>query len=82
MGSAYAEFQDEEKGSISVGKLADMVILSDDIFKIDPMKIRDVRVLKTFVGGRITWDADKEKNQTISPVTPRALSLWKFLDGE
>ena len=59
MGSAYAEFQDKEKGSITVGKLADMVILSDDIFKIDPVKIRDVKVLKTFVGGKMVWDADK-----------------------
>jgi predicted amidohydrolase YtcJ len=57
MGSAYAEFQDKEKGSISAGKLADMVIVSDDIFKIDPVKIRDVKVLKTLVGGKIVWDA-------------------------
>src|SRR5207248_10715791 len=57
MGSAYAEFQDPGKGSISVGKLADMVILSDDIFKIDLAKIRDVKVLKTMVGGKIVWDA-------------------------
>jgi predicted amidohydrolase YtcJ len=58
MGSAYAEFQDKEKGSITRGKLADMVLLSDDIFSIDPTKIRDVTVLKTFVGGKMVWDAD------------------------
>ena len=58
MGSAYAEFQEKEKGSITPGKLADMVILSDDIFSIDPAKIRDVKVLKTFVGGKMVWDAD------------------------
>jgi hypothetical protein len=57
MGSAYAEFQDKEKGSITPGKLADMVVLSDDIFSIPPEKIRDVKVLKTFVGGKITWDS-------------------------
>jgi predicted amidohydrolase YtcJ len=44
-----------------VGKLADMVILSDDIFKIDPVKIHDVKVLKTFVGGKVTWDADRQQ---------------------
>jgi hypothetical protein len=60
MGSAYAEFQEKEKGSITPGKLADMVILSDDIFSIDPAKIRDVKVLKTIVGGRVVWDADRE----------------------
>jgi hypothetical protein len=59
MGSAYAEFQDKEKGSITVGKLADMVILSDDIFSIDKEKIRDVKVLQTFVGGKLVWDARK-----------------------
>jgi predicted amidohydrolase YtcJ len=61
MGSAYAEFQDKEKGSITVGKLADMVIVSDDIFKIDPVKIRDVKVVKTIVGGKTVWDADAGK---------------------
>ena len=57
MGSAYAEFQDTVKGSITPGKLADMVILSDDLFSIDPVKIRDVKVLKTFVGGKLVYDA-------------------------
>jgi predicted amidohydrolase YtcJ len=57
MGSAYAEFQEKTKGSITPGKLADMVLLSDDIFSIPPEKIRDVTVLKTFVGGKLVWDA-------------------------
>jgi predicted amidohydrolase YtcJ len=57
MGSAYAEFQDKEKGSITPGKLADMVILSEDIFRIDPKQIRDVKVLTTIVGGKIVWQA-------------------------
>jgi len=58
MGSAYAEFQEKEKGSITPGKLADMVMVSDDIFSIAPEKIRDVRVLKTFIGGRLVFDRD------------------------
>jgi predicted amidohydrolase YtcJ len=57
MGSAYAEFQEKEKGSITPRKLADMVLLSDDIFSIDPVRIRDARVLKTFVGGKLVYDA-------------------------
>ena len=57
MGSAYAEFQEKEKGSITPGKLADMVLLSDDIFVIAPENIRNVKVLKTIVGGKIVWDA-------------------------
>ncbi len=55
MGSAYAEFQEKEKGSITPGKLADIVILSDDIFRIDPVKIKDVKVKTTIVGGKIVW---------------------------
>lgn len=57
MGSAYAEFQENQKGSITPGKLADMVLLSDDIFSIAPEKIRDVRVVKTFVGGKLVFDS-------------------------
>jgi predicted amidohydrolase YtcJ len=57
MGSAYAEFQDKEKGSITPGKLADMVILSEDIFRINPKQIRDVKVLTTIVGGKTVWQA-------------------------
>ena len=57
MGSSYAEFQEHEKGSITPGKLADMVLLSDDVLVIDPVRIRDVKVLKTWVGGKMTYDA-------------------------
>jgi len=57
MGSAYAEFQENEKGSITPGKLADMVLLSDDILTIPAEKIRDAKVVKTFVGGKLAWDA-------------------------
>ena len=57
MGSAYSEFQDKVKGSITPGKLADIVVLSDDIFTIPPEKIRDVHVLKTILGGKVVFDA-------------------------
>ena len=57
MGSAYAEFQEKDKGSITPGKLADFVLLSDDVFTIDPVKIREVKILTTWVGGKIVWDA-------------------------
>jgi len=60
MGSAYAEFQENVKGSITPGKLADMVLLSDDIFSIEPARIRDVKVLKTIVGGKLVWDVDRK----------------------
>jgi predicted amidohydrolase YtcJ len=56
IGSAYAEFQETVKGSISVGKLADMVILSRDIFKIDPKEIENVKVIITVVDGRVVYE--------------------------
>lgn len=58
MGSAYAEFQEKNKGSITAGKLADMVLLNEDITSIDPVKIRHVEVLKTIVGGKVVFDGN------------------------
>jgi predicted amidohydrolase YtcJ len=55
MGSAYAEFQENEKGSITPGKFADFVVLSDDIFKIPPAAIKDVKIQATFVGGKVVY---------------------------
>jgi len=52
-GSAFAEFQEREKGTIARGRLADMVILSDDVFAIPAARIKDVNVLATIVGGAI-----------------------------
>jgi predicted amidohydrolase YtcJ len=57
LGSAFAEFQESVKGSITPGKLADMVLLSDDVLNIDPAKLRDVKVLQTWVGGKLTYQA-------------------------
>jgi predicted amidohydrolase YtcJ len=52
-GSAVAEFQESEKGTIARGKLADLVVLSDDILSIPAAQIGNVRALTTIVGGRI-----------------------------
>ncbi len=59
MGSAYAEFQEKEKGSITPGKLADMVLVSEDIFHIAPEAIKDVKVEWTLVGGRVVFERGK-----------------------
>jgi predicted amidohydrolase YtcJ len=55
LGSAYAEFQEKEKGSITPGKLADFVVVSDDIFKIPPAAIRNVKVEATYLGGKLVY---------------------------
>lgn len=53
--AAYAEFQENVKGTIEPGKLADIVILSDDIFKIAPAKFRETRVILTIVDGKVVY---------------------------
>ncbi len=55
MGAAYAEYQENEKGSITRGKLADMVILSRDIFEIPAEELPDVVVETTIVGGKVVY---------------------------
>jgi len=49
--AAWQIFDEDRKGTLEVGKLADMVILSDDPLAIDPMKIRDVKVMETIKEG-------------------------------
>ena len=56
MGSAYAEFEEGEKGSIEVGKLADLAVLSGDIFDEAPEKIGDARVDVTVFDGRVVYE--------------------------
>ncbi|MGH9968814.1 MAG: amidohydrolase [Pyrinomonadaceae bacterium] len=57
VGSAFAEFQEGTKGTITPGKLADIVILSRDIFKIDPIDIENVKVVMTIMDGRVVFEA-------------------------
>ncbi len=57
MGSAYAEFQDQIKGSLTPGKLADLVLLDCDIYKIDPAQIDKVKVTMTVVDGKVAYEA-------------------------
>jgi predicted amidohydrolase YtcJ len=57
LGSAYAEFTETQKGSITPGKLADIVILDADLFHIPPEKIREATVITTIVGGKVVYAA-------------------------
>ena len=54
---AYANFVEGNRGSITPGKYADLVLLSDDLFKIPPAKIKDVKTVWTVVGGRQVYRA-------------------------
>ncbi len=59
MGSAFAEFREKEKGSLTPGKLADVVILDTDLFSIAPEKIKDAAVRYTVVGGKVVYAAGR-----------------------
>ncbi len=55
--AAYASFEEGIKGSITQGKLADLVLLSDDPTRIPPEQIKDIKVEMTIIGGEIVWEA-------------------------
>ncbi len=57
LNTAYAAFEEDIKGTISVGKLADFVVLSDNLLTMDPDRIKDVTVLTTVVGGKVVHEA-------------------------
>jgi predicted amidohydrolase YtcJ len=53
--NAWAEGEEASKGSLTVGKLADLVIIDRDLFKIPPTQLKDAKVLLTMVGGRVMY---------------------------
>ena len=57
-GSAYAEFSEKQKGTLSTGMLADFIVLDRDITAIPPEKILGTRVLRTVVGGKTVHQAN------------------------
>ncbi len=58
LGAAYAGRREQTEGSIEPGKLADLVIVSQNIFEIDSHQIAQTKVVKTVVGGRVVYEAD------------------------
>ncbi len=54
---AYNSLEENIKGSIAPGKLADFVVLADDIHTVDPNKIKDIKIVRTVVGGRTVYQA-------------------------
>ena len=56
LNSAYAAHEDHIKGSVEVGKLADLIILSDDILAIDPMDIHSLKVDLTMIDGVVEYE--------------------------
>ena len=53
---AYITFEEDLKGTLEPGKLADMIVLSDDLLTIDPERILDVQVETTILGGKVVYE--------------------------
>lgn len=62
-GSAYAQFQEDEKGTIEPGRYADLVILAENPLKVPSERLKDIRVDTTIVGGRIVFDSASPRDR-------------------
>ena len=58
--AAYASFEEDNKGTLAPGKLADFVVVDEDLTKVDPVKIKDLKVLQTYVGGKKVFDQNEK----------------------
>jgi predicted amidohydrolase YtcJ len=54
--SAYAELEEKEKGTIEPGKLADLAVLSQDVFTVPAPELPKTESVMTIVGGRVVWE--------------------------
>ena len=60
LGAAFAGRREKTEGSLEVGKLADLIIISQNIFDINPHKIGATTVVATIVGGHLVYQADSK----------------------
>jgi predicted amidohydrolase YtcJ len=57
--AAYAGHREKTEGSLEPGKIADLIVVSQDLFKVDPARIRNTEVLLTMVGGKVVYSSAK-----------------------
>jgi predicted amidohydrolase YtcJ len=56
--AAYSGFEETIKGRIAPGMLADFIVISDDVRKISAQQLLSIKVLQTYVGGRLVYDSE------------------------
>jgi hypothetical protein len=59
--AAYQYHEENDKGTLTVGKLADLVVLDRNPLTVDPMQIRDIRVLETIKEGKTIYRRSQER---------------------
>jgi predicted amidohydrolase YtcJ len=59
----YLTFEEKRKGTIEAGRLADMIVLAEDILTIPPDRIKNLAVEKTFLGGKLVYDRAAEQTR-------------------
>ncbi len=55
---AYLSFEEDIKGSIEPGKLADIIVLDQDLVEVDPERIMETKVMQTWLGGQLVYEFD------------------------
>jgi predicted amidohydrolase YtcJ len=53
--AAMCSFEEDIKGTLEAGKLADFAVCAENMLEIDPLKIKDIQVLRTVIGGRTVY---------------------------
>jgi predicted amidohydrolase YtcJ len=79
--SAYAEFAEKEKGSIEPGKLADLAVLSQDIFTVPPPDLPKTQSVLTFVGGKVIYDAKNPEHAIDRSASEWLITFQSLCDG-
>jgi predicted amidohydrolase YtcJ len=62
LGAAFAGHREKSEGSLETGKLADLILVDQDLFKIEPSEIGKTEVLFTMVGGKIVYESPTWKD--------------------
>ncbi len=62
LGAAFAGRREKTEGSIEAGKLADLIVLDRDLFKIEPSEIDKTQVMLTMVGGKVVYESPEWKD--------------------